>query len=133
MKSMGIRSEISKKLKVFTTDFDHLYSSSNNLLDRNFTSSRAAEKWVSAITYVRTQQGCVYLTVVMDLFERKTIGWSMSNTLESNPTIVAALLMALGKRPGNPNELIFNSDRGVQFAWEEFSAILQKHTRLSKL
>jgi transposase InsO family protein len=127
MKSMGIRSVISKKFKVSTTDSDHHYSPSKNLLDRDFTSSRPAEKWVSDITYVRTQQGWLYLTVVMDLFDRKIIGWSMSDTLEANPTVVAALLMALGKRPVNPNELIFHSDRGVQYACEEFRALLQKH------
>jgi putative transposase len=127
MKSMGIRSVISKKFKVSTTDSDHQYSPSKNLLDRDFTSSRPAEKWVSDITYVRTQQGWLYLTVVMDLFDRKIIGWSMSDTLEANQTVVAALLMALGKRPVNPNELIFHSDRGVQYACEEFRALLQKH------
>ena len=63
----------------------------------------------------------------MDLFDRKIIGWSMSDTLEANQNVVAALLMALGKRPVNPNELIFHSDRGVQYACEEFRALLQKH------
>jgi len=63
----------------------------------------------------------------MDLFDRKIIGWSMSNTLEANQTVLAALRMALRKRPINPNELIFHSDRGVQYACEEFRRLLQKH------
>jgi transposase InsO family protein len=127
MKSMGIRSIISKKFKVCTTESDHPYAPSNNLLERDFTATRPGEKWVSDITYVRTQQGWLYLTVVMDLFDRKIIGWSMSSTLEAQPTVLAALQMALGKRPVNPNELIFHSDRGVQYACEEFRALLQRY------
>ena len=127
MKSMGIRSIISKKFKVCTTESDHLYAPSKNLLDRDFTATRPGEKWVSDITYVRTQQGWLYLTVVMDLFDRKIIGWSMSSTLEAKPTAQAALQMALGKRPVNPYELIFHSDRGVQYACEEFRALLQRY------
>lgn len=127
MKSMGIRSIISKKFKVCTTDSDHPYAPSKNLLDRDFTATRPGEKWVSDITYIRTQQGWLYLTVVMDLFDRKIIGWSMSKTLEANLTVIAALRMALGKRPINPNELIFHSDRGVQYACEEFRTLLQKN------
>jgi transposase InsO family protein len=127
MKSMGIRSIISKKFKVCTTESGHPYTPSKNLLDRDFTATRPGEKWVSDITYVRTQQGWLYLTVVMDLFDRKIIGWSMSSKLEAKPTVLAALHMALGKRPVNPNELIFHSDRGVQYACEEFRVLLQRH------
>jgi putative transposase len=127
MKSMGIRSVISKKFKVCTTESDHPYAPSKNLLDRDFTATQPGVKWVSDITYVRTQQGWLYLTVVMDLFDRKIIGWSMSKTLEANQTVIAALRMALRKRPINPNELIFHSDRGVQYACEEFRRLLQKH------
>lgn len=127
MKSMGIRSVISKKFKVCTTESDHPYAPSKNLLDRDFTATQPGEKWVSDITYVRTQQGWLYLTVIMDLFDRKIIGWSMSRTLQANQTVIAALRMALRKRPINPNELIFHSDRGVQYACEEFRGLLQKH------
>lgn len=127
MRSMGIRSIISKKFKVCTTESDHPYVPSKNLLDRDFTATRPGEKWVSDITYVRTQQGWLYLTVVMDLFDRKIIGWSMSSTLEANPTVITALKMALRKRPVNPNKLIFHSDRGVQYACEEFRALLEKN------
>jgi putative transposase len=127
MRSMGIRSIISKKFKVCTTESDHPYAPSKNLLNRAFSASGPGEKWVSDITYVRTQQGWLYLTVVMDLFDRKIIGWSMSSTLEANPTVIAALQMALKKRPVNPNKLIFHSDRGVQYACEEFRTLLQKN------
>lgn len=127
MKSMGIRSVISKKFKVCTTESNHAYTPSMNLLDRDFTATQPGQKWVSDITYVRTQQGWLYLTVIMDLFDRKIIGWSMSKTLEAYPTVIAALRMALGIRSINPNELIFHSDRGVQYACEEFRRLLQKN------
>lgn len=127
MKSMGIRSVVSKKFKVCTTASNHPYAPSKNLLDRDFAATRPGEKWVSDITYVRTQQGWLYLTVIMDLFDRKIIGWSMSRTLQANQTVIAALQMALRKRPTNPNELIFHSDRGVQYACEKFRGLLQKH------
>jgi len=127
MKSMGIRSVISKKFKVCTTESNHAYTPSMNLVDRDFSAARPGEKWVSDITYVRTQQGWLYLTIIMDLFDRKIIGWSMSSTLQANQTVIAALRMALGKRQINPNELMFHSDRGVQYACEEFRVLLQKH------
>jgi transposase-like protein len=74
IKLMGIRSIITKKFRVSTTDSNHSYVLSDYLLDRDFTAPAPAEKWVSDITYVRTKQGWFYLTVVMDLFDRKIIG-----------------------------------------------------------
>jgi putative transposase len=83
MKQIGIRSIISKKFKLATIDSNHDHQPSENLLDRDFTAIRPAEKWVSDITYVRTKQGWLYLTIIMDLFDLKNIGWSMSRTLEA--------------------------------------------------
>jgi len=125
MRSMGIRSVISKKFKVCTTESNHCYTPSKNLLDRDFSAESPGKKWVSDITYVRTQQGWLYLTVVMDLYDRKIIGWSMSSTMEANPTVIAALRMALKRRPIASKELIFHSDRGVQYACAEFRALLE--------
>lgn len=125
MRSMGIRSVISKKFKVCTTESNHCYAPSTNLLDRDFSAESPGKKWVSDITYVRTQQGWLYLTVVMDLYDRKIIGWSMSSTMEANPTVIAALRMALKRRPIKSKELIFHSDRGVQYACGEFRALIE--------
>jgi transposase InsO family protein len=127
MKSMGIRSIITKKFRVSTTDSNHSYIPSDNLLDRDFTALRPAEKWVSDITYVRTKQGWLYLTVVMDLFDRKIIGWSMSDSLAAKTTVIGALNMALRSRPIHPNKLIFHSDRGVQYTCNDFRKILAKN------
>jgi transposase InsO family protein len=127
MKSMGIRSIIPKKFRVSTTDSNHSYIPSDNLLDRDFTALRPAEKWVSDITYVRTKQGWLYLTLVMDLFDRKIIGWSMSDSLAAKTTVIGALNMALRSRPIHPNKLIFHSDRGVQYTCNDFRKILAKN------
>lgn len=124
MKQLGLRSIICKKFKVSTTDSNHGYLASKNLMDRDFSASRPGEKWVSDITYVRTKQGWIYLTIVMDLFDRKIIGWSMSTTMEAGKTVIAAFKMAILTRPANPWELMFHSDRGVQYACEEFRKLL---------
>ena len=127
MKQLGLRSIISKKFKVTTTDSNHGHLPSENLLDRDFTASRPGEKWVSDITYVRTKQGWLYLTIVMDLFDRKIIGWSMSATMEARKTVIAAFRMAIQNRPIHPWQLIFHSDRGVQYACEEFRTLLKTY------
>lgn len=127
MKELQIRSIVHKKFKVVTTDSNHEHSISPNLLDRDFTAARPGQKWVSDITYVRTNQGWLYLTIVMDLYDRKIVGWSMSRTMEAHRTVKAAFKMAVQNRPINPDELIFHSDRGVQYACEEFRKLLKAY------
>ena len=105
IKLMGIRSIITKKFRVSTTDSNHFYVLSVHLLDRDFTAPALAEKWVSDITYVRTKQGWLHLTVVMDLSDRKIISWSMSDSLAAKTTVIGALNMALRLRPIHPNKL----------------------------
>jgi transposase InsO family protein len=127
MKELQIRSIIHKKFKVVTTDSNHEHSISPNLFDRDFTAARPGQKWVSDITYVRTNQGWPYLTIVMDLYDRKIVGWSMSRTMEAHRTVIAAFKMAIQNRPISPDELIFHSDRGVQYACEEFRKLLKAY------
>jgi putative transposase len=124
MRKMGIRSIVSKKFKVATTDSNHSFSISPNLLERNFAAEKKGQKWVSDITYVRTLQGWLYLTIIMDLYDRKIIGWSMSHGMDAESTVIAAFKMAIKNRPVNPFELIFHSDRGVQYACDRFRTYL---------
>jgi transposase InsO family protein len=77
---MGIRSIISKKFRVLTTDSNHAHVPSENLLNRDFTASKSGEKWVSDITYIKTLQGRLYLTIIMDLYDRKIIGLAIGET-----------------------------------------------------
>lgn len=75
MRKYGIHSVHKKKFKV-TTDSKHSYTVSENVLNRNFLADRIAQKWVSDLTYIHTKEGWLYLTVVIDLFDRKVIGRS---------------------------------------------------------
>jgi len=123
MRREKIRSKIAKKYKV-TTDSKHKYPVVDNLLKRNFNPTALAEVWVSDITYIRTSQGWLYLTIILDLADRKVIGWSLSSGLTASQTSVAAWKMAIRNRPIN-GPLLFHSDRGVQYACHEFADILK--------
>lgn len=95
---------------------------SDNLLRRNFTASKPDEKWVSDITYIKVERGHVYLAVVMDLFSRKIIGWSLDTSM-SNQLIMDAFNMAVAARNVEPG-LILHSDRGVQYKSGEYQNLI---------
>jgi putative transposase len=102
-----------------TTDSKHSYAVSENLLYRHFTATGTGQAWVSDITYIRTLTAWLYLMVVLDLADRKIIGWALSKTMKAKETTVAAWRMALQNRPITQS-LMYQSDRGVQYACEEF-------------
>jgi len=120
MRQEGLKSIICKKFRGVTTDSKHQFPVASNVLNRNFSASRPAEKWVSDITYIPTSQGWLYLTIVMDLFDRKIIGWSLSTDMTTGNTVLAALRMALLNRSVD-RPLTFHSDRGVQYASYAFT------------
>lgn len=95
MMKAGIRSIMYKKYRVQTTESDHDYPVVKNLLNREFTADKPGQKWVSDITYIATGQGWLYLTAILDLADRKVVGWAMSDTLKPVDTSVAAGGMAL--------------------------------------
>jgi transposase InsO family protein len=125
MKKEGLRSIIRKKF-VATTDSKHNYPLFENLLGRNFKANGTGRVWVSDITYIRTAQGWLYLTVIIDLGDRKVIGWSLSRSLKAIDTTVPAWIMAVMNRP-IAQELIFHSDRGIQYACNEFKNLLASY------
>jgi transposase InsO family protein len=118
MKENGWKSKLKKKFRV-TTDSNHQYSICKNHLDRKFTPNRLNEVWVSDITYIKTSKGWLYLTTIIDLYDRQVIGWSLSSSLHTNQTIMPAWRMALPKRE-ILEPLLFHSDRGIQYASKEF-------------
>ena len=127
MKKEFLQSIVKRKFKI-TTDSSHKYPIVENKLNREFTVSKENLVWVSDITYIKTNQGWLYLTTVIDLFDRKVIGWSLSHTMKAKDTSVKSFKMALLNRPINPNQtLIYHSDRGIQYACEEFVCELNKH------
>lgn len=125
MKEKGIRAVHAKKF-VATTDSGHGYPVAENKLDRDFSAQESGQVWVSDITYVKTAQGWLYLTVILDLFDRKVIGWSQSGDMTARNTTVAAWKMAVRNRPPS-KKLIFHSDRGIQYACHDFADLLDSY------
>ncbi len=119
MKKEGIQSIIRKKWKISTTDSKHKFPVCDNILNRDFHADQIGAKWVSDITYLRTGEGWLYLTAVMDLADRKIIGWTLSEGMSAEQTSLAALERALKARKAE-NGLIFHSDRGIQYACNDF-------------
>ncbi len=126
MKAANIRSVVYKRFRVKTTDSNHHYPIAKNLLDRNFTPGTLARAWVSDITYIKTAQGWLYLTVIVDLADRKVIGWSLSETMKTADTVIPAWKMAIKNR-SITDDLLFHSDQGVQYACHEFRNLLKAY------
>jgi len=125
MKMLGLRSKVKRKFKV-TTDSHHNHYVSPNVLNRVFTVGEPASAWVSDITYIQTIIGFMYLTIIMDLFDRKIIGWSLSYGMSTRQTTLRAWKMAIKNRKIT-KELIFHSDRGVQYANKIFTDKLDSY------
>jgi len=125
MRQAKISSKIKKRYKV-TTDSRHTYPVVENLLNRDFRPDRGVQAWVSDITYIRTRQGWLHLTIILDLADRKIVGWALSKGLSASQTSVAAWKMAIGNRPVK-GPLIFHSDRGVQYACHEFANLIKQN------
>ena len=107
-----------RRKRVFTTDSRHRLPIAGNLLNRDFHAVCPGEKRVSDITCLRTGCGWLYLTVILDLYDRKVIGRSMAEELTAQG-VCRALATAVGNRPAREG-LIFHSDRGVQYCSDEF-------------
>jgi putative transposase len=124
MRAAGLRSKVRRKYRV-TTDSKHHFPVAPNRLERNFTTKAPDKAWVSDITYLATRTGWLYLTVIIDLFSRLVVGWALSSSL-SHEMVVTALKRAIrNRRPGKG--VIFHSDRGVQYACNDFRKELENH------
>jgi len=122
MRENGLNARMKRKF-IRTTDSKHTFAICENILNRNFNARKPGQKWVSDITYLRTLSGWVYLTVILDLFDRKVIGWALSTGMEASETVIAALEMAVKNRTPEDG-LIFHSDRGVQYCSQGFRDVL---------
>lgn len=96
-----------------------------NHLERDFTSDESGTKWVTDITYIRTGEGWLYLTVVVDLFCGQVVGWSMSHRMDRQ-LVIQAVLMALWQKK-NKVPVVLHSDRGSQFTSHEYQQFLAGH------
>ena len=130
MKQLGLKSKLSKKFKV-TTDSKHNYMTVNNVLNREFNPKSPSKVWVSDITYIHTKEGFLYLTTVIDLYDRKIIGWSLNDTMSTENTILSAWRMATRNRNVEQG-LVFHSDRGVQYANNKFANVLNSYKKITR-
>lgn len=119
MKKESIKSIVNKKYKTQTTDSNQSNKISENQLKRDFNSESTSLVWVSNITYVRTEQSWLYLTTVIDLYDRKIIGWSLSDNTTTKDTVMKAWKIANSNRTSK-TRMIFHSDRGVQYTSKKF-------------
>ena len=123
MRENGIRGLPEKKFKV-TTDSKHKLPIAENLLNQEFDVPKPNQVWASDITYISTGEGWMYLGVVIDLYSRKVVGWSMDKRMTTG-LVVNALKMATGMR--DPGEgLMHHSDRGSQYASGKYQEILRE-------
>ena len=126
MREHGIAAKGRKRFRV-TTDSKHDLPIADNLLDRQFTVAKPDQVWVGDITYIATDEGWLFLAVVIDLFSRQVIGWSLRQDM-SRQIVMDALQMAwFRRRPQSDGTLIFHSDRGSQYASADFRALLQSY------
>jgi transposase InsO family protein len=124
MRKENLLSIVRKRYRVQTTDAHHGYKVEENHLNRDFSVGGTQQRWISDLTYIRTGEGWLYLTMIMNLGDRKVIGWSMSETMAACDTTVVAWEMAIKNCPLN-EALLFHSDRGIQYACEDFRALLR--------
>jgi putative transposase len=125
MRQAQIRSSRHKRFRVRTTDSAHGRPVAANVLDRQFQQSAPDRAWVTDITYVETGEGWLYLASVMDLYSRRIIGWASADHLRAE-LATEALEMAIRLR-GPDEGLLHHSDRGTQYASEDYQALLERH------
>jgi putative transposase len=121
MREMGLQGVTPRKFRV-TTDSNHAHPIAENLIARDFTASRPNEKWVTDITYIWTAEGWLYLAIVMDLYSRRIVGWAAADHMKTD-LCLQALEMAMRQRTGT-QKLIHHSDRGVQYASDQYREAL---------
>jgi putative transposase len=131
MQFLGLYALSKKKHKVITTDSKHDLPIAPNLLARDFSASAINQKWVGDISYVWTEEGWLYLAVVMDLYSRAVIGWAMASHMKQS-LVCDALLMALWRR-GFPRGMIFHSDRGSQYCSNAYQDLLKHYGMQSSM
>jgi putative transposase len=126
----GIMAKTRRRFKV-TTDSKHDLPISDNILNREFNVLAPNTHWAVDISYVPTWEGWLYLAVVIDLFSRKVVGWSMAGNMKTG-LVKSALLMALKGRK-IPKGLVHHSDRGSQYASFEYQTLLSSHHMVSSM
>ena len=131
MKQQGLRVSRKRKFKN-TTESNHNFNIAPNVLNREFSAMSLGTKWVSDITYIQINHKWAYLTVVIDLADRMVVGWSLSDTMDAKNTVIPAFNIACLYRKPKAG-FIFHSDRGVQYACDEFITLLKSHNAVQSM
>jgi len=125
MHESKLRSKAHRRFIVRTTDSRHPYPIAENSLDRQFQVDQPDTAWVADITYIATAEGWLYLAVILDLCTRRVVGWATADHLRAE---LPALALRMALRHRQPSRgVLHHSDRGVQYASEEYRAILAEH------
>lgn len=123
MRRHGIRAATPRRFRVVTTDSNHGLPIADNLLAQTFVATRPNEIWLADISYIPTDEGWLYLAVVLDLFSRKVVGWAMRDHLRQELAIAALTMAIQRQRPGRG--LIHHSDRGSQYAAGDYRSLMK--------
>jgi putative transposase len=124
MKSHGIKAKTKRRFKA-TKKSKHEFLVADNLLNQRFSTDVANKVWVSDITFIWTREGWLYLAAILDVFNRKIIGWSMDNRL-SHEVLADALHKAIRQRRPKAG-VMFHSDRGTQYTSYAFQELMEKY------
>ena len=124
LRRQGLRAKAAKKFKA-TTNSKHSPPVAPNLLKQDFTATAPNHKYVGDITYLWTDEGWLYLAVIIDLYPRLVVGWSMSERMTAQ-LVCDALKMAMWRRH-MPTDVIVHSDRGIQYCSGAYQKLLKKH------
>ena len=130
MRENGLRARRKQRFKV-TTDSKHDLPIADNLLNQNFIVEEPDRWWVSDITYVWTLEGWLYLCVILDLFSRMAVGWSMADHIRAELAIEALTMAVTHRKPSGG--LIFHSDRGVQYASDKFCGEAKRYKMIQSM
>jgi len=123
MREHGLQSHKRRRFRVVTTDSKHAHPVAPNVLKRDFEAAQPNQKWLADMTYVPTDEGWLYLALILDLYARKLVGWAMSETMPQELTL-RALEVALGWRDPKAG-LVHHSDRGSQYAANDYRSKLE--------
>jgi len=127
MQQHGIRARGKRRFRI-TTDSRHGLPIAPNLLNRNFTVAAPNRAWAGDMTYIQTEEGWLFLAVVLDLFSRRIVGWSLREDMRSELVVDALRMASLQRSPNRKTELIFHSDRGSQYASFDFNQVLNEYS-----
>lgn len=131
MRDREIRAKTKRKFVPRTTDSNHSSPVAPNVLDRQFNAALPNQKWAADITYIPTSEGWLYLAGVIDLCSKKIVGWAMDDHMEVDLVSDALKMAVMRQRPGKG--LLHHSDRGVQYASDDYLHLLQSHNMVPSM